>query len=67
MEENLKKNKAKRWASKTAKAVGLAVGVNVMFAIMGGDVNKIAGAFVSALWIPIGWGIAYGLGYLSGD
>jgi len=38
-----------------------------MFAIMGGDGNKIAGAFVSALWIPIGWVIAYGLGYLFGD
>jgi hypothetical protein len=67
MEENLKKNKAKRWASKTATAVGIAVGVNVMFAIMGGDFNKIAGAFVSAFWIPIGWGIAYCLGYLAGD
>lgn len=67
MEENLKKNKAKRWASKTSKAIGIAVGVNLMFAIMGGDGNKIVGAFVSALWIPIGWGIAYGIGYLAGD
>jgi hypothetical protein len=67
MEDNLKKNKAKRWASKTSKAIGLAVGINLMFAIMGGNVNKIAGAFVSALWVPIGWGIAYGLGYLFGD
>jgi hypothetical protein len=67
MEDNLKKIKAKRWASKTAGAIGLAVGINVMFAIMGGNVDKIIGAFISALWIPIGWGIAYGLGHLSGD
>jgi hypothetical protein len=67
MEENQKKIKAKRWASKTAAAVGLAVGINVMFSIMGGDIDKIIGAFISALWIPIGWSIAYGLGHLSGD
>jgi len=67
VEDNLKKIKAKRWASKTAKAVGIAVGVNVMFAIIGGDADKTLGAFISAFWIPIGWVIGYGLGYLFGD
>ena len=67
MEQNSKKNKARRWGSKTAKAVGFAVGLNVFFSIISGDINKIAGAVVSAVWIPICWGVAYGLGFLSGD
>ena len=65
--ENQKKVKAKRWALKTAKLLSMVVGIQVFFAIMGGNVNRIAGSVVSVIWIGVGWGIAYALGYLTGD
>ena len=65
--ENQKKIKAKRWASKTAKLLAMVVGFQVFFAVMGGNVNRIAGSVVSVIWIGVGWGIAYVLGYLTGE
>ena len=64
---NSKTVKAKRWANKTSKLIGIAVVFNVILAVLFSDMNKIIGTAVSAIWIPIGWSIGYALGYLLGE